>query len=66
MVLSKQHMELVRDTIRKPEDFDDFMQMESFILNEELESEANRICEEALEKEEALQRETDWDKLYNS
>jgi len=66
MVLNKQHMELARDTIRDLDEFDSFMQMESFILNEELESEANQIVKESVEKEEALQKETDWDKLYNS
>ena len=59
-------MELARDTIRDLDEFDSFMQMESFILNEELESEANQIVKESVEKEEALQKETDWDKLYNS
>ena len=66
MVLSKQHMEIARDTIRDLEEFDSFMQMESFILNKELESEANQIVKESVEREEALQKETDWDKLYNS
>ena len=65
-MFNQEMMNEAMDSVRNLEDFDSFMQMESFVMNNQLSEEIDKLVNEATINEEYHSKPTDWNKLYNS